>query len=290
MSVTSNRSATRSALVIAAAASLTLPVAAEAANYYLQATMTGTFNSTNLWWSDPVEGGDHPATIAGNDFYSNGYRVRTGNSSYTFGDATTTLHLDAQLIIRTSGTAAITIPNLVTSGTSANIGAGAGGANLNVTNFVNDGDTYLNGDDTSNRVLNVVIDTLSGTGHLQLRQSITLNLTINTATDFTGEITWGTGSGATLDFNNPLISSGGLVALPTSRILLDEHVSFASVTLDETDLSPGVYDYNYLKTTFGDIFVDVDELNQGSITVVPEPAGLVLLGSGALLMLRRRRD
>lgn len=290
MSVTSSRSAPWNAFVLATAASLAVPVAAEAANYYLQATMTGTFNSTNLWWSDPVEGGDHPTTMVGNDFYSNGYRVRTGNASYTFGNATTTLHLDAQLLVRTSGTAAITIPNLLTSGTSANIGAGAGGANLNLTNFVNDGDTYLNGDDSGSRALNVAIDTLSGTGHLELRQSITLNLTINTATDFTGEITWLAGSGATLNFNNPLISSGGLVASSSSRILLDEQVSFASVTLGETDLSPGVYDYNYLKTTFGDIFVDVDELSQGSITVVPEPAGLALLGSGALLMLRRRRD
>ncbi len=291
MAVISHRNWARASL-FTAAVGMVIPATSEAANYYLHADMSGvTFDNKSLWFDDPIGGNTMAANgddFAGNSFYSNGFIVRTGTSNYTFGNATTTLYTNSKLLVRAGPDNTITIPNLVRIGTTQ-IAAGAGHISLNIGNLANDAQTNFTGDGVSSRIITLSIDTLTGASNLSLTQTTRVNLSIGDASGFTGEINWGDSTAGILNFNSPLNSSGGLVALSTSRIELDEDVSFAYVTIDGTTLAPGTYTYSYLKSNFGDIFVDVAEPLQGSITVVPEPAGVMLLGSGALLMLRRRR-
>lgn len=262
--------------------------AAHAAEYYLQASQgtSATWNQLSQWFDQPSGGGSNPATFAGHDFFSNGFTVRTGTGGFTFGNATTNLFLNSKIVVRTGGSPNFsTVPNLITSGT-AQIAAGAGSAALAVTNFTNGTTTNFTGDSTSGRNLTVNIGTLDGAGDLALFQTTTVHLSITDASGFTGNITWGDASNSVLNFGNDLVSGGGLVALGTSRIALDQNVTFASVTLDGVSLAAGTYSFTALNLAFDDIFVDG---GSGSIHVVPEPASAALVLAGAGLALGRRR-
>lgn len=279
--------------LFAAAAGLMIPATADAANYYLHANLSSTtFDAKSNWFDDPVGGNTMEAnddTFAGNNFYSNGFQVRTGTGNFTFGNETTTLFTNSKLLVRAGPTNKITIPNLVREGASQ-IAAGQGDVALIVGNLANDAQTNITGDGNQNRKLSLTIATLTGEANFSLIQATTLNLAVDDASGFKGEINWGDSSSAVLNFDSPLSSAGGLVALSTSRIQLDEHVSFKYVKLGDDELAPGTYDYETLKATYGDMFVEIaEDAQRGSIHVVPEPSGLVLLGSGALLVLRRRR-
>lgn len=279
--------------LLVAAAGLMVPTMAEAANYYLHANLTtATFDQKDVWFDDPVAGNtmlDNGDAFAGHNFYSNGFQVRSGRSNFTLGDSTTTLYTNSKLLVRAGPANKITIPNLVREGPSQ-IAAGSGDVALVVGNLVNDAQTSITGDGTTGRKLSLTVTTLSGAANISLTQRVTLNLSVSDASGFTGTITWGDDSEAVLNFDSPLNSSGSLIAPANARILLDQDVSFTYVKLGDDVLAPGTYQYETLKATYDLMFQDIADSGQwGSITVVPEPAGLMVLASGPVLALRRRR-
>lgn len=263
------------------------------AAYYLHANQTGTtYDTLTDWFDHPTTGGANPATLNGNQFYSNSFAVRTGTGNSSFGNASTTVTINSSIGVRAGPTNQISIPGtLIMAGSDPRISAGAGDVKISVNNFNNAVDSLFN-TSFSNRSITASITTLTGSGDLRLTHGSFLTdangsvrLSVTNASGFTGDIGWANANPVVLDFNNDLVSGGGLVVPGTGRIKLDQNVSFATVTINGTELDPGTYAYADLNTEYDAIFLDV---GSGSITVVPEPAGVVLLGALTVATLRRR--
>lgn len=278
------------------AAALAVPAAVQAAPYYLQFNLTNsstptTFNVTSAWFDQESGGGNNPATLNGNSFYTNGFIARGSDQTYTFGDTSTELHFNSKVVIRAANnTRVTTIHNLFSYGANAQIAAGGGAVHLETTSFVNAVTTKITGDGNSNRAVTLTAATLSGGGDLVLDNANTkLVLNVADASGFTGNLTWFDNDVGTIDFETDLVSGGGLIVPDNGRLVLDQDVTFAHVTIAGVDLTPGLtYTYQELQATFSEIFLPVT--TEGSITVaVPEPAGLMLAACGSLLALRRRR-
>jgi hypothetical protein len=104
-----------------------------------------------------------------------------------------------------------------------------------------------------------------------------------------GDISLTSTQGAsTLDLDYNLNNPSGALTLagPTSKLVLDQSLTFRSVTINGTALTPGVHPFAELNANFDANFVDG---GTGSITVVPEPSSLVSLLGGVALLIRRRR-
>jgi hypothetical protein len=94
---------------------------------------------------------------------------------------------------------------------------------------------------------------------------------------------------STLDVNYDLTNPTGSLVVETalSKLILDQNLTFGSVTIDGTSLSPGVHTFAELNAAFDANFVDG---GAGSIIVVPEPASLALAVVGVCTgALQRRR-
>jgi hypothetical protein len=95
---------------------------------------------------------------------------------------------------------------------------------------------------------------------------------------------------STLDFDYNISNPTGslVLATTTSKLILDQSLTFGSVMINGTSLTPGLHTFAELNASFDANFV---EGGTGSITVVPEPAGaaMALLGGVALILFRRRR-
>jgi len=105
----------------------------------------------------------------------------------------------------------------------------------------------------------------------------------------TGNFTLTSSEGpSTIDFDYDLSSpSRSLVLTGTaSKLVLDQNLTFGTVTINGTTLAPGLYTYAQLNSQFDSNIVDG---GTGTVTVVPEPASAALLLLGTLPALRRRR-
>jgi hypothetical protein len=260
--------------------------AMRAATYYLQQDMTTANGQTVVtlaaWYDQSSGGGNNATTLNDNSFVSNGYGMRTPTSNTTFGNANTSLTLSSgsgnKLTVRASSGNSTTIYKLTSLGGGASLSAGAD-AILNVSTFTNSGLTYLDTSYTT-RTFTISFTSVSGAGDLSLTGGGTVYLSLASASAYTGNITWGNSATTILNFNNDVVSDGGLIALSTSRIVLDQHLTFNSVSIAGTSLVAGTYDFSYLNSHFDTVFVDG---GIGSITVVPEPTATELAAIGAAL-------
>lgn len=282
---------------------------ANAATYYLQANQvsgSNTWSANADWFNQTSGGGSNPVVFpggssgggagswTGNTFDTQGFALRTNSSTYTFGDTNTTLVLHTPtsrgMAVRTSGSAVSTVPNLNSQGGLIFSGANAPAiSNLTVTNFINSSGTTLQPGDSDARTLNLNIGTLTGNGNFTLKNSVnngTVQLTVGNASGYTGDITFDASRVNILEFKNDLISGGGLVLGTNSQINLKQNVTFETVEINGSFLAAGTYPYAALNSTYDSYFVDG---GSGSITVVPEPGTLALLGMAGLVMRRSRR-
>ena len=298
----SSTSVGRRTLAITLAAGLSavvLPNAAHAALYYAIGNQTSNTWDTLTNWAENADGtGSQPGTIAGNDFHSNGFALRTGSTGGSnWGNALTDLTLNSSIGVRAAGAGNIIHGSLTTvshptPGSFPTISAGAGGAKLVVADFDNTVNTTLN-NTYSNRTLNFVATNLTGSGDFQLTfgsfltdNSGVIHFSATNASGFTGDITWLNTTAAILNFDNDLVSGGGLIVPSTGRVQLDQDVTFAAATINGVDLPPGTHSYASLNGAFDTIFVDG---GSGSITVLPEPAAMMLAAVFVPLASRRRR-
>ncbi|HAU37033.1 MAG TPA: hypothetical protein DCX07_04880 [Phycisphaerales bacterium] len=267
--------------------------------YYLKTGAGSTnWNIPSDWNSMPDGSGTNATVMTGNDFVVAGKTVGTSSGDTTFGGNSLTLS-GGNLNLRNGGTK--TVSTMISSGNSQIYG-NTSGTTLSVTNFTNSTGATTNlydntGTTGSAMVWNYTFGTLSGSGNFALSSlndvnpggSRTFLLTVTTGTAFTGNITWSGTKVVSLQFGNNLSLGGGLVANDaTSRITLDKDVTFASVTLNGTSLTPGItYSFATLNAAYDTIFNDG---GSGSITVVPEPATLSMLALGGLgILIRNRR-
>ncbi len=275
------------------AAFLALTSASQAATFYLTGGFGSDINALSSWNSARDGSGVAPTTFSGNDFYSN---ANNGNARWT-GAGTTFVgnsfvlegNAGDQLRVKYGGTS--TLSALISQGGGRIFQALNGPTTLDITSFTNNGTTYL--DSEGARQISLNIDTMTGSGNLSLvlgAATTGFSLSMTTATAYTGNIVWGDANNSYLDFNNDLVSAGGLIALSTSRINLDQNVTFANATLNGVTLTPGTYSYAALSGngTYGSDFLSG---GSGSITVVPEPStyAMMLGGFGLLVVLRRMK-
>jgi hypothetical protein len=93
---------------------------------------------------------------------------------------------------------------------------------------------------------------------------------------------------STLDLDYDLTNATGSLTLTgtTSKLVLDQNLTFGAVTINGTSLTPGLHSFAELDGNFGANIVDG---GNGSIRVVPEPSAFGLLALGSMVLLRRRR-
>ncbi len=261
-----------------------------AADWYLQANhgLSQNWNTTSAWWSQPSGGGTNPTAIVGTDnFYTNGYTLRTPETSAASPFAGGALIINGGSILvkqNSSSGNAITIPGLLTKG-----GASRGLSNGNSgTQIVNITDALVTRSETtsfstggSTRGLNLTFGDLRGDGDLNFLGAGTVQLGITTGTGFYGTL-YLTGN-TTLTTKNAASVKGSLVIEAGSKLNLNHDLTVTSLvvggTTTGTDGLPGLkrtgtafasnttYTFAQLQAAFPAIFLS----GTGSITVT-QPA------------------
>lgn len=290
------------ALVAATVISAAVP-SVQAANYYLQASQSAgqSWNDLSRWFSAPT-GGTNPVVIAGNDFFTNGFALRTNLSgaASTFAGNSLTLNGGTLALIMDQPNYTRTVTNLivespVTEGGAASaisIYSGYTNLNLAVTNFTINATLNLRGDSGRGYTLNIA--NLTGSGDIRVSESAARRLSIEHAESFTGNIVLGetATSSATLEFQTDFASGGGLIVEEGSAAQiapLNADLSFTSVILFGETLAAGTYSALFLATNYSTLF---QAGGLGSITVIPEPSAFALMLGGlglSLVALRRNQ-
>ncbi len=239
---------------------------AEARTWYLQASQP-SWDILAGWYSQPLDGGEHPASINGTDeFDLNGFNLRTsGSSGQTFAGKTLILTGgEAGLLnVRTAAPAMCVIPSLVSNGGKIQNyvpGANPSSAGVEIKNFKNLlNTTFSTG--TSSRGLDIVIGDLTGDGDLTLvgMGGGAVSLKINNAKDYHGRLY--VADGCALTFGNAVVSAGSLEVCAGTSVVLDQIVTFHGLSVNGTTKPPGVYTAASLAMS-----------GTGSITVKPEAA------------------
>lgn len=286
---------------------------AMAVDYYWRSTdSSSVWNFSAKWFTQPTGGTAHAAgelspdntyiiTNVGTNAINTDTFTNTGaNSVFTGG--TLVLATAGQLNVRTTGTSKALIANFVTTGGGLIVATPTNSAthNLVVTSFTNgSGTTRLSASASgTNRSLSLEIGTLSGTGDFAIDAASPDNRTIfisaTDATAYTGNFDFSRG---TINFNNDLVSGGSLTLSGSVSVVLDQNVTFSSVTIAGNALAAGTYSFSTLNqnSNYGGVFANYDaffaEGGTGSITVIPEPSTYAaLFGAAALgLVIARRR-
>lgn len=273
-----------------------------AADYFLQQNHFSpnhweTVASTN-GWRTAATGGSQLATFdSSGNYFNNGFTIFTRNAAGdTFTGNSLTLAGGKLELRYGDANANASIGNLIIGATGSSIGTNNPtntiGAGLSVTNLTVNG-TLTFGVDNFRRV-RLAVGTLTGSANITTSggsgsRSV---FSATNALGYTGNILHSQGR---LDFNNDLISSGGLSLSSGAELILDQNLTFTSVSIGGSALTAGTYTFSNLNTTYDAYFM---EGGSGSITVapIPEPAtfailgGVIVLGFAASRRHRRQID
>ncbi|MFH1500106.1 MAG: glycoside hydrolase family 5 protein [Verrucomicrobiota bacterium] len=246
-------------LVSLLALSTALTSTARAADWYLKASQ-GYNNS----WATPVTDwtanangtGANPASISAADtFDTNNRTVRTPavNSDTTFSGGVLRLTGGSGAIgMKTGGTAVATVPKLVsTAGTIDAWHNGTQYFRANDWENLSAGTAYTSLKATAGRTLNVSVGKLSGGGETRLHGGGTVRLDVTDAEHYLGVIRVSSGA---VDFENDIFTSGLLVIETGATVVLDQAVSFASLTVAGTEYPIGNYTLADLQAAHPGVF------------------------------------
>lgn len=230
----------------------------------------------------------------GNDYFTNGYVVRTPDSpagSTVFpGNSLTIDGGDgggSGALLLKSGSTTIGNLNLI-SGLIRNGNSGAGGnqpAILNVTNFTvgssaTAGSPAVIRGDFSGQDLTVNVSNLMGSGYLQFVNQRTYTLSVVNGRAFSGVIDL-TQGGLILEGNIDLANAQFIINSGVNSVVIGSSVSVKSFTFGGVELGFGNHESADLNEFFGTSVFS----GGGNITVVPEASTYTLLMSGVLLLL-----
>lgn len=84
-------------------------------------------------------------------------------------------------------------------------------------------------------------------------------------------------------------SSNHMLAALTAQGYMDDHADNSAVWIGASDTVAEIASAEFFITNGSGLFPDAYALNRVSITTVPEPSSLMLLGSGVVALLRLRR-
>jgi hypothetical protein len=274
------------------------------ANFYLQANMPTGTSWLNLpsWFDGTSGGGNNAPAIGGNDFFLNGFSLRTAASaSATSTFSGTSLNFGASGDILDLMAPTVNITNTVNASAGAiRIQSGRSSVTLSI------GTLNLSGTgfqmrapiaSPNNHALTISLGNLTGSGRLNLGNlggtdtgSFTLNVT--NASTFSGEIRHLQGN---LTFGSATNFGAGslfLTSVSGYTINLANSVTFSSLAGNSfSALAAGTYDAAQLNTFTGSsVFTGASTLTV--LSAIPEPSSAALLagtGAFALVGLRRRR-
>lgn len=301
---------TRIALAIASLTAIALPVA-QAADWYMIDTQVGDNNWNSVsssaafkhWADSPSLPGytgyeDRYAT----QMYANDtYQVDAGKLLRTVGGSgPDDVFLGGPLILngaefgqRSTGARRAIVDHVTSMNGTVFRSLQATIQHLNINTLVIDtGTTGFTS--TSGRGFNLTVSNLEGPGNITFGNQGTYNLNIANTALFSGNMTLlgqGTDAGTTLGFIDSLSLNGHLTLQQGSFVNLTQPVTVGGLTIGDSTISPGVYDYAYLNANYGSIFTAGD--SSGSINIIPEPSAVALM-LGALTLafatlLRRTR-
>ncbi|RRJ94797.1 PEP-CTERM domain protein [Opitutaceae bacterium TAV4] len=284
------------AALIAVLLAITLTAAAPAAVFKQKADA----NSNGLSWETATLWNPEGAASAGNDYFTNGYNLRTstpggGTGSATFPGASLTVEggdggargtLTLKTKTTTIGNLSIgigTVTNNVNTGTNQP-------ATLNVTNLTilstatSSNQAILQGTN-SNQDLTVNVTNLLGDGYLQFTNPRAYSLSVKNAAAFTGTLNLNQGTlTLTSAFTAPaasfsMRSEGQSVPL----LVLANNLAVASFTYGSTTLNVAgsTYTSAQLNTLLGVTAFSGDGII--SISSIPEPSTLAFFLGGSLL-------
>jgi len=268
--------------------------------FYLHADMLGNSNPNDktLWFDDPVGGTSQDvlgAPTGGNRFDLNGKLLRSATTTLT-GSHT----FSGTFVVGNSTTGLLYAANWSIYGMDVNAkmmmrAALAAPNSIVISNLVlgSSGDMFFRTLTGVNSTVNLSVANISGSGHLRFGDTGYANDTngvwslsvTDTTPTFTGTIDLTRGQ---LTFANSFVLGDATFAInsaQTNRVVLANNVSFSNVTFGANSLAEGTYTASELNTAFS-----TDRFSgMGTMTVVPEPATIGMLGLGALstLMLRR---
>jgi hypothetical protein len=264
--------------------------------FYLQADMG--LNSTplnkDLWWT-AASGGtqmQESDTFGGSRFDLNGKVLRAPNATgtSTFG-GTFVVSADAakttELMAAGWNVTGMDFNNVIEMRIRKPT------VNLSVNNMVlgSSGDLSFRTFSATDANLNLSISNLSGSGALSFggysadtNGAWTVSITNESAFAGTMDLQYGE-----LTFGNDFALNDGSFAINSAldnSVVLANSVSFSNVTYGASSLAIGEYDAADLNTEFGTTRFS----GPGTVTVIPEPATIGMLGLGALIALLIRRN
>ena len=254
--------------------------------------LAGNQGSSQDWntlgdWVNTV-GGAHPAAIlATDDFDLDGNVLRGPTSANpTFGGKSLTTSGGGPILFKHTGTATIT--NFVDSGGTVLINGQGGTQGVHLVNFTLNGWTRFQAD--PGRGLDIQIDGWTGSATMRMGNGTTqtgyYGLTVTDASGYTGllQSTFGT-----TDWKNDADLSNATYEIVTAGyedVILNSDITVGSLVIGSTTYGPGTYSFATLNAAHDSSFVDG---GTGSITVIPEPRtlGLIGLSSAGIMVVRR---
>lgn len=195
------------------------------------------------WWSAATGGTSAMALSSNDDYYINGFALRTpataADAPFTGGSL---IMNGGSLIVKaTDGIATTSAPNFLSTGGSISNGSG-NVQKLRFTSFETTGTTTLN-TGASNRGFEFSSEILRGTGNLSFagNNGGTLVVKVANANNYRGTITTSTSSTGTITFSRPFFSAGALDVKAGNAVVVNSAVTVAGLTVNGAATAAGTY-------------------------------------------------